>query len=144
MNWPSILNEPLNEYTAPFLATMTFPTLFPDGHGDPTNPCLQREITFSSKVQHLIKFAQNVNGKWIYRFACHPRFSYWALNMIQRKRTLQQSSIFIKQNPNKAHVTIDQLRNMAVNNNSRFGQSFQDMLQTSPVVMHSGIEYEKI
>ena len=31
MDWPSIGNEPLNEFTTPFLATMAFPTLFPDG-----------------------------------------------------------------------------------------------------------------
>ena len=37
--------------------------------------------------------------------------------MIQRKRTLQQSSVFIKQNPGDSHLTIDQLREMASNNN---------------------------
>ena len=36
MNWPSIQNKLFNEYT-PYLATMAFPTLFPDGKGDPTN-----------------------------------------------------------------------------------------------------------
>ena len=29
--WPTIDNVPVNEYTTPFLATMAFPTLFPDG-----------------------------------------------------------------------------------------------------------------
>ena len=38
--------------------------------------------------------------------------------MIQRKRTLQQSSVFIKQNPGDSHLTIDQLREMASNNSS--------------------------
>ena len=32
--------------------------------------------------------------------------SYWALNMIQRKQILQQSGIFLKQNPGEAHLTI--------------------------------------
>ena len=53
---------------------------------------------------------------WIYRFASHPRFSYCALNMIQRQRILQQSAIFLKQNPDESHLTIDQLRNMATSN----------------------------
>lgn len=118
INWPSIETEPLNEYTTPFLATMAFPTLFPDGKGDPTNPSIQRDVTFSSRIQHLLKFAENVDDKWIYRFAAHPRFSYWALNMIQRKRALQQSSIFLKQNPGECHLTIDELRNMTSNNNN--------------------------
>ena len=73
-------DEPLNEYTTPFLATMTFPCLFPDGKGDPTNPALFSEISLSKKVK---KFNDE---KWVYRFASHPRFSYWALDVIQRKR----------------------------------------------------------
>ncbi len=31
MQWPSVENEPLNEYQVSHLATMAFPTLFPDG-----------------------------------------------------------------------------------------------------------------
>ena len=118
MNWPKIDKQPLNEYDTPFLATLAFPTLFPDGKGDPTNLSLLKDIPLGEKVKHLIKFAENVNGKWIYRFASHPRFAYWALNMIQRKRVLQQSAIFLKQNPGEAHLTVDELRELAASNNS--------------------------
>ena len=38
--------------------------------------------------------------------------------MIQRKRSLQQSGIFLRQNPGEAHLTIHELREMAGNNNS--------------------------
>ena len=38
--------------------------------------------------------------------------------MIHRKRILQQSGIFLKQNPGEGHLTIDELREMAVSNNS--------------------------
>ena len=38
--------------------------------------------------------------------------------MIQRKRTLQQSGMFLKQNPGEAHLTIDELREMAAGDNS--------------------------
>ena len=41
---PSIGEQPLNEFTTPFLAAMAFPTLFPDGKGDPTNPSLYRSL----------------------------------------------------------------------------------------------------
>lgn len=37
-DWLRRGSEPLNEYSTPFLATMDFPTLFPTGQGDPTNP----------------------------------------------------------------------------------------------------------
>lgn len=75
---------------------MAFPTLFPDGKGDPTNPAILKNATLKEKVKHLIKFEEKKDSKWIYRFANHPRFSYWALNMIQRKQILQQTGIFFK------------------------------------------------
>ena len=113
VSWPSTENEPLSEYQVSYLATMAFPTLFPDGKGDPTNQGLVRDVPLQERVKHLLKFAEIINGKWVYHFANHPRFSYWAFNMIQRKQILQQSGIFLKQNPSEAHLTIDELREMA-------------------------------
>ena len=53
------------------------------------------------------------------QFSSHPRFSYWALNMIQRKRAIQQTSIFLKQNPDESHLTVEELQvEMACNHNS--------------------------
>ena len=118
MSWPTVEDKPLNEYQTQYLATMAFPTLFPDGKGDPTNPALQRNVSLSERIKHLMKFAEKIDGKWVYRFANHPRFGYWAFNMIQRMRTLQQTGIFLKQNPGEAHLTIDELREMAVSDNS--------------------------
>ena len=118
MPWPTVENEPLNEYQISYLATMAFPTLFPDGKGDPTNSALLRDVPLQERIKHLLKFAEIIDGKWVYRFANHPRFSYWAFNMIQRKRILQQSGIFLKQNPGESHLTIDELREMAASNNT--------------------------
>ncbi len=123
MQWPSVENEPLNEYQISHLATMAFPTLFPDGKGDPTNQGLLRDVPLQERIKHLLKFAELIDGKWVYRFANHPRFSYWAFNMIQRKRILQQSGIFLKQNPGEAHLTIDELREMATSNNANLFMS---------------------
>ncbi len=109
MKWPSFENEQLNEYQVSHLATMAFPTLFPDGKGDPTNQELLRDVPLLERIKHLLKFAECIDGKWVYRFPNHPRFSYWAFKMIQRKRILQQSGIFLKQNPGEAHLTIDEL-----------------------------------
>ena len=50
---------------------MAFPTLFPDATGDPTNTATMRDVTLGDKVKHLIKFAENINGEWVYRFARH-------------------------------------------------------------------------
>ena len=86
MDWPTIGDQPLNEYHTSHLATMAFPTLFPDGKGDPLDPSLLREVSLLEKVKHLSRFAEKTdNGQWVYRFARHPRFAYWAFDMIQRK-----------------------------------------------------------
>lgn len=69
-------------------------------------------------MKHLIKFAENVENRWIYRFASHPRFSYWAFDMIVRKRSLQQTGIFLKQNSGEAHLSIQELHEMAASDNS--------------------------
>ena len=123
MQWPSVENEPVNEYQVSHLATMAFPTLFPDGKGEPTNQGLLRDVPLQERVKHPLKFAENTDGKWVYRIANHPRFAYWAFNMIQRKRILQQSGIFLKQNPGEAHLTIDELREMATSNNANLFMS---------------------
>ena len=38
--------------------------------------------------------------------------------MIQRKRAIQETSIFLKQNPDESHLTVEELQEMACNNNS--------------------------
>ena len=63
-------------------------------------------MSFADKVKHLIKLGRKVNNKWTFPFASHPRLSYWALNMIQRK-----------QNPGEAHLTAKELHDLADTNN---------------------------
>ena len=111
-SWPDRNTNPLNEFKIELLATVAFPTLFPDSKGDPTNTAIMRQATLGKKIKHLIKFSEYINGEWRYRFASHPRFAYWAFNMIQRHRLLSQGSIFLKQNPGDARLTIEQLRQM--------------------------------
>ena len=117
LNWPQRNANPLNEFKIEFLATMAFPTLFPDAKGDPTNTAIRRGATLAQKIKHLIKFAEYSNDGWTYRFASHPRFAYWAFNMIQRHRLLSQGSIFLKQNPRDAKLTVEQLKQMLQSNN---------------------------
>ena len=59
-----------------------------------------------------MKFAEKKDGKFFYHFATHPRFPYWALNMIQCKCALEQSNFYLKRNPSEQHLTIDGLQEM--------------------------------
>ena len=116
LNWSHRNTSPLNEFKIEFLATMAFPTIFPtifpDAKGDPKNTAIKWGATLAEKRRHLIKFAEYSNEDWTYRFASHPRFAYWAFNMIQRHRLLGQGSIFLKQNPSDAKLTVEQLKQM--------------------------------
>ena len=100
----------LNEFTTEYLPSMAFPTLFPDGKGDPTSK--SDTECFSEKIKHLIKFAEFIEGKWIFRFAAHPRFGFWAYNMLYRRRLLGQGSFYLKQNPGDANLTREELQEM--------------------------------
>ena len=55
VNWPTLNNQPINEYQKPFLVTLAFPTLFPDDKGDPTDPSLLNEVNELSISLNLLK-----------------------------------------------------------------------------------------
>lgn len=110
-NW-NIGSDPINEFDVQYLASMAFPTLFPDGKGDPTNKAVHSEISDSATQS----FAEKRDEKWIYRFASHPRFAYWAYNILYRRRILAQGNFFLKQNPSDANLTFDELKEMLISN----------------------------
>ena len=113
LNWPDINNVPINEFQTPYLATMSFPTLFPYATGDPTYPGRQRPVSLIDGFKHLIKYGDisdsNIKS---WRFASHPRFIYWALNMKQRHQLLSQAKIYLLQNPGDANLSVDDLKTM--------------------------------
>ena len=90
--WPRLSEKPLNEFETEGLATMAFPTLFPYGTGDPTTKNRKHPISYTDFFKHLIRFAKIKNDQIYWRFATHPRFSYWALNLKQRHHLLSQAN----------------------------------------------------
>ena len=116
--------HPINEFRVQNLATLAFPTLFPDGKGDPTCLSNLREISsnelesFALKLVHLLKYGEMKDGKWHYRFASHPRFAYWAYNMLYRKRLLSRGNLYVKDNPNDVDFTLEEFNEMLSENGS--------------------------
>ena len=102
MNWPDIAGRPINEFRTPGLATQAFPTLFPYGTGDPTYPGRQRDVSLTERFKHLIRYGERDASNYLHwRFASHPRFPYWALNMkFDTSFFLKQKSISITIQPN--------------------------------------------
>ena len=86
-----------------------------------------RKISFHKHFKHLVKFAERLpNGKYRWRFASHPRFRYWALDMKQRHKLLSQSNVYLHQHPADANMTIEELREMV---NSMSGRQMVNWLQ---------------
>lgn len=92
LDWPQIDGQPINEFQTPGLASMAFPTLFPYGAGDPTNPARHRVVDLTKAFKQLMRYADtSPDGCPRWRFASDPRFPYWALNLKQRHQLLSQT-----------------------------------------------------
>ena len=92
---------------------MAFPTLFPYGKGDPTCKARVCEVKLADAFKHLIRYGDySPEGHLRWRFASHPRFPYWGLNMRQRHQLLSQARIYLQHHPTDAHLTVEELRSM--------------------------------
>ena len=72
-----------------------------NGTGDPTNPNHPRAIGFKhlhDAIAHLLRVAYlKPDGTWEYPFAEHPRFGFWALNLLQRRSAISKANVYVKQ-----------------------------------------------
>ncbi|CAN0170751.1 unnamed protein product [Scytosiphon promiscuus] len=90
----------------PWLASACFPTLFPEGTGDPFGPPTERKVELAHSIKHLMRFAdRREGGSWHYRFASHRTFRYWCLDIRLRIQARTQCRVFLKNNP--ALVNLD-------------------------------------
>ena len=115
-------HSPLNEFKTDFLATMSFPTLFPDGKGDPTNYSTVRNISdsdteaFALKLKHLISFGERINGKWVLKFASHPSLPIGLTTFYTEN--VFYGNFFVKQNRGEANLTTSHLQELWHSNSS--------------------------
>lgn len=107
--WPKQGSEPVNEWATPFLMSLCFPTLFPFGAGDVTNPDRHHEISFSKAVTHYQKYCIIRDGKPEWPCSDHPRWPHWARNVEERHRAVSQRSIYLELHPEDAQMTMEQL-----------------------------------
>ena len=102
--WPSRGDTPLNEFHSEGYITLAFTTLFSTGAADFTAPHM-RPVTLGYYLKHLMMYSDG-------RFARHPRFRYFALNTEMRWRALQAGRVYIRQHPEDARLSVDELRDM--------------------------------
>jgi hypothetical protein len=79
--WPS-QGPALSEYSTTDLFTMAFPSLFPFGKADFSTPRRQK-LDLYEWAKHLMRYKDA-------RFATHPRFRFFALNLIFRHRAMSR------------------------------------------------------
>ena len=64
-----------------------------------------RPVTLGYYLKHLMMYSDR-------RFARRPRFIYFALNTEMRWHALQAGRVYIRQHPEDAHHSVDELRDM--------------------------------
>ena len=102
--WPARGLTPINEFSSEGYFTCAFPSLFPTGAADFLAPRINT-VTIGNYFKHLLLYDDG-------RFARHSRFRYFALNTEMRWHALQTGRVYVLQNPEERHLSIDELRHM--------------------------------
>ena len=102
LSWP-LMGPALSEYTTKGLFSMAFPSLFPLGSPDITDR-RPRKIDLHEWVKHLMRYRDS-------RFAIHPRFRFFTLNLIFRHRAMQRGKFLFSRNISHHNMTVGQLKN---------------------------------
>jgi hypothetical protein len=122
---PTISPQPINKFDVMSgLASLLFIKLFPLGQADPTKKGHRKDLSELIASNHLMKYTENdctkepddvhPNEYLCYPFAEH-RFCFWMVDRIRRHRALAQCSVFLKQNPEEAALSKEELKAMAAN-----------------------------
>ena len=114
LSWPDRGQSAINEFSNEGYFSCAFPTLYPTGAADFLAPRIHA-VTIGNYFKHLMLYNDG-------RFAKHCRFRYFALNTEMRWRALQTGRIYIRQNPEDDHLTIEDLRDMV----GREGENFSN------------------
>ena len=109
---PNREHNPINEFSMEGYFSLAFPTLFPTGAAEFLASRIHK-ITIGNYFKHLVMYDDR-------RFAKHCRFRYFALNTEMRWRALQTGRIYVRQNPEDAQLSVDELRDMV----GRDGENF--------------------
>lgn len=99
--WPT-LGDPLSEFTTDGLFTKAFPVLFPLGKADFSLP-RRKSLALYEWVKHLLRYRDP-------RFARHPRFRFFALNLIFRHRAMGRGKFLFSRDIGTRDMTVGQLR----------------------------------
>ena len=90
MQYPAMSSTPIDEFNTSSFIPASFPTLFPYG-----KPCIKQDRPLKLTPKAFFKkLIRHKDG----RFARHPSFRFFALNMIQRWEAVTQGNVFVRKN----------------------------------------------
>ncbi|KAK6988989.1 hypothetical protein R3P38DRAFT_2413215, partial [Favolaschia claudopus] len=104
LTMPAVRGTPLSEHENHKIAIDAFPTLFPTGQAD-FNELRNQKVSMEDWAAHLMRYKDG-------RFAQHPRFRYWALNTIFRRRAKEASRWYAKSHPDDGSLNVEEIREM--------------------------------
>ena len=81
-------------------------------------------MTVGNYFKHLLKYSDG-------RFARHPHFHYLALNTEMRWHVLQTGKVYIKQHPNNAKLSLDNLKELVQSGGNNSARECCPMLGVS-------------
>jgi hypothetical protein len=118
---PHINTTPLDEIGRTHnLFAMAFPSLFPDGNAD-WHDGRVREVGLKDWIQHMLKYKDG-------RFAQHPRFRFFAHDLLMRSQARKTSSFYISRNSELKSLSLEELK---------------ERLEESPVLLDSVVRVGK-
>jgi hypothetical protein len=106
----------VNEYNTEGLGSLAFPTLFPDGSGDP----FVRQAVPVRLAEHLKVLLWYYDENTGYRFAKHYSFVFWAYDVLIRRRIRDQYRVAARRQPGiYENLTLERVRELATENEGR-------------------------
>ena len=104
IQWPPVADRPVNEFETVGYVTCCFPALFPTGAAElRTIRPREKRVAEPPYFKHLMLYKDQ-------RFAQHPRFRYFAYNTLIRHRALAAGRMYLRQHPDSAALTLEEVR----------------------------------
>ena len=69
-------------------------------------------MSSTDSFKHFEKYGEISASHLSWRFATHPRFPYWALNMKQHHQLLSQAKVYLQHHSEDARLSIEDLKRM--------------------------------
>jgi hypothetical protein len=120
LNWPEFGLNAIDEYNTTNFFSLMNPYLFPFGTGDCTDKIRLYDVSLHDSIKHYQRFSlyDDIKKQWYWPFAENHAFMHCCQDMDERRRIQSQCSIFLEKNPSTSNLLIEELREMARDNNS--------------------------